>query len=81
MKRESMPIVDILEVTAAGLRERGLSRVALFGTRFTIETGLFGALDGARLGAWRIVYISCTQGAKGSWDDGLRCHPAHAAGN
>jgi aspartate racemase len=43
--RESMPIVDMLEVTARGLRERGFSRVALFGTRFTIETSLFGALD------------------------------------
>jgi aspartate racemase len=40
-----MPIVDMLEVTARGLRERGFSRVALFGTRFTIETALFGALD------------------------------------
>jgi hypothetical protein len=44
-KRDPMPIVDMLEVTALGLRERGLSRVALFGTRFTIETALFGALD------------------------------------
>jgi aspartate racemase len=44
-KRDSLPIVDMLEVTARGLRDRGLSRVALFGTRFTIETGLFGALD------------------------------------
>jgi aspartate racemase len=45
MKRVSMPIVDMLEVTTRGLRERGFSRVALFGTRFTIETALFGALD------------------------------------
>jgi aspartate racemase len=45
MRRDSMPIVDMLNVTARGLRERGFSRVALFGTRFTIETGLFGALD------------------------------------
>ena len=44
-KRDSMPIVDMLEVTAHGLRERGFSRIALFGTRFTIETALFGALD------------------------------------
>jgi aspartate racemase len=44
-KRESLPVVDMLEVTARGLRERGFSRVALFGTRFTIETALFGALD------------------------------------
>jgi aspartate racemase len=42
--RDGMPIVDMLEVTARGLRERGLSRIALFGTRFTIETELFGAL-------------------------------------
>ncbi len=45
-KRDSMPIVDMLEVTARGLRERGFSRIALFGTRFTIETALFGALEG-----------------------------------
>jgi aspartate racemase len=44
-KRDTMPIVDMLEVTARGLRERGFSRIALFGTRFTIETALFGALD------------------------------------
>ena len=44
-KRISVPIVDMLEVTAQGLRERGFSRIALFGTRFTIETELFGALD------------------------------------
>jgi aspartate racemase len=43
--RVAMPMVDMLEVTARGLRERGFSRVALFGTRFTIETALFGALD------------------------------------
>jgi aspartate racemase len=41
----SMPIVDILQVTAERLRSRGLSRVALFGTKFTIDGNLFGALD------------------------------------
>jgi aspartate racemase len=45
-KRASVPIVDMLEVTAQRLRERGFTRIALFGTRFTIETELFGALDG-----------------------------------
>jgi aspartate racemase len=44
-KRTSVPIIDMLEVTAHGLHERGFSRIALFGTRFTIETELFGALD------------------------------------
>jgi aspartate racemase len=46
LKRQvSLPIVDILEVTANRLRERGLSRVALFGTKFTIDGALFGALN------------------------------------
>lgn len=44
--RVSLPIVDILTVTADTLRARGLRRIALFGTRFTIDTSLFGALDG-----------------------------------
>jgi aspartate racemase len=41
----SLPMVDILEVTAQRLRDRQLSRVALFGTKFTIDSNLFGALD------------------------------------
>lgn len=46
LKRQvSLPIVDILEVTANRVRERGLSRVALFGTKFTIDGALFGALE------------------------------------
>ena len=44
-QRDLLPVVDMLEVTARGLRERGVSRVALFGTRSTIESALFGALD------------------------------------
>src|SRR6266849_6734546 len=44
-KRVALPIVNILQITAERLRARGLSRVALFGTRFTIERDLFGALD------------------------------------
>jgi aspartate racemase len=42
--RVSLPIVNILQTTAERLRARGLSRVALFGTRFTVERDLFGAL-------------------------------------
>ena len=46
LKRQvSLPIVDILQVTAKRLRDRRLSRVALFGTKFTIDSKLFGALD------------------------------------
>lgn len=43
-RRVSLPIVDILEVTTKTLSDRRLSRVALFGTRFTIDAALFGAL-------------------------------------
>jgi aspartate racemase len=45
-RQVTLPIVDILEVTAARLRTRRLSRVALFGTRYTIDRRLFGALEG-----------------------------------
>jgi aspartate racemase len=45
-QRVSLPIVSILQTTAECLRARGLSRVASFGTRFTIERDLFGALAG-----------------------------------
>jgi aspartate racemase len=46
LKRQvSLPIVDILQVTAERLRDRRLSRVALFGTKFTIDRNLFGVLD------------------------------------
>ena len=40
-----LPMIDILEVTAACLARRQLSRLALFGTRFTIDSKLFGALE------------------------------------
>lgn len=46
LKRQTtLPIIDILEVTAQRLRDRRLSRVALFGTKFTIDGSLFGVLD------------------------------------
>ncbi len=45
-RQVTLPIIDILQVTAERLRERRLSRVALFGTRFTIDRALFGALEG-----------------------------------
>lgn len=46
LKRQvSLPIVDILQVTVDCLRRRGLSRVALFGTKYTIDSRMFGTLD------------------------------------
>jgi aspartate racemase len=45
-RRVGLPIIDILQVTQQRVRERHLTRIALFGTRFTIDRNLFGALDG-----------------------------------
>jgi aspartate racemase len=42
----ALPLVDMLDVTAKHLRNRKLARVALFGTKFTIDSRLFGALEG-----------------------------------
>jgi len=41
----ALPMIDILDVTAQRLAQRQLRRVALFGTRYTIDSQLFGVLD------------------------------------
>jgi aspartate racemase len=41
-----LPLVNLVEEVAGEIRRRGLKRVALFGTRFTMATGLFGQLGG-----------------------------------
>jgi len=40
-----LPIVDMVAEVAGAVRAKGLKRVALFGTRFTVETSMFGRLD------------------------------------
>ncbi len=40
-----LPLVDIVDVLIRRLRERQVSRVALLGTRFTMESRLFGRLE------------------------------------
>jgi aspartate racemase len=42
--RSPLPLVNMLTEVANAVRARGLKRVALLGTRFTIETRLFGCL-------------------------------------
>jgi aspartate racemase len=42
-----IPLVSILRALNEGLEARTVQRVALFGTRYTIESGLFGALTSA----------------------------------
>jgi aspartate racemase len=43
--RIDLPLIDILDVTAHHIRKLKLTSIALFGTKFTIASGLFGALD------------------------------------
>jgi len=42
----SLPLINMLTEVRAAVNARGLKRVALLGTRFTIETQMFGSLDG-----------------------------------
>jgi aspartate racemase len=44
MQASPIPLVNILQATSAELQKRGLRRIALFGTRFVIESDLYGAL-------------------------------------
>lgn len=46
VKRASLPLIDIVDPIAAALTARHLRRVALFGTVFTMEGGLWGQLKG-----------------------------------
>jgi aspartate racemase len=42
----ALPLINMLTEVRAAVNARGLKRVALLGTRFTIETRMFGSLDG-----------------------------------
>jgi aspartate racemase len=39
-----LPLVNLLEVANEAVRSSGFRRVALFGTRFTVDSAMFGAL-------------------------------------
>lgn len=41
-----LPLVNMLQVVDDSLRSRGFRRIALFGTRFTVNSSMFGALTG-----------------------------------
>ncbi len=41
-----LPLINMLTEVRHAVNARGLKRVALLGTRFTIETRMFGSLDG-----------------------------------
>jgi aspartate racemase len=40
-----LPLVNMLQVAADSVRASGFGRVALFGTRFTVDSAMFGALS------------------------------------
>jgi len=44
-----LPLVNLLEAVNNSVRSSGFRRVALFGTRFTLETAMFGALTSAEV--------------------------------
>ena len=49
VRRTRVPIISIVDPIAAELRARKLKRVALFGTTFTMEGGLWGLLSGVEI--------------------------------
>jgi len=49
MSISPLPLVNLLEAVSDSVRSRGFRRVALFGTRFTVESAMFGALTGVEV--------------------------------
>jgi hypothetical protein len=41
-----LPLVNIIDEVAAEIRARGYRRVALFGTRYVVESRMFGGMPG-----------------------------------
>jgi aspartate racemase len=48
-KISPLPLVNIIEEVGAEIRSRGYQRVALFGTRFVVESRMFGMLEGVEV--------------------------------
>lgn len=40
-----LPLVSVVDAVNAAVHERGYKRVALFGTRYVVESGMFGMLE------------------------------------
>lgn len=57
MKWSPIPLVSLVDEIIREVDDRGLKRIALFGTRFTIETELFGRLKGVDVVAPRPAEI------------------------
>jgi aspartate racemase len=48
-KISALPLVNIIETVEAEIRSRGYRRVALFGTRFVVQSRMFGMLRGVEV--------------------------------
>jgi aspartate racemase len=48
-KISALPLVNIIDETRAEVRSRGYRRVAMFGTRFVVESRMFGMLEGVEV--------------------------------
>jgi aspartate racemase len=48
-----IPVVSILDAVDREIAARGLKRIALFGTRFVVESNMFGKLHGVTFAALR----------------------------
>jgi aspartate racemase len=72
-----LPLIDIVAPLADHLRNRGTRRAALFGTRFTIESAMFGRLADVDLATPRPdeittihdAYMRTANSGKGAADD------------
>lgn len=72
-----LPLVDIVDVLIQRLRERRISRVVLLGTRFTMESRLFGRLEDMDVvdlappdvGEVHRIYLSIASDGRASPDD------------
>ena len=45
-KISALPLVNVIEEVGAEIRARGFRRVALFGTKFVVESRMYGMLEG-----------------------------------
>ena len=72
-----LPLVNMLAVTGREVQARGIRRAALFGTRYTMETGLFGCLGPVELVTPQPrevqyihdTYMKLAESGRGSADD------------
>ena len=90
-----LPLIDLTHAVADHIQQRGLSRVALFGTRFVVESDMSGqpsrgrdrAAAGfrrspsstTRIQRWPTVALPPTNAVKRSWRSRIRCNGATAS--